>query len=290
MFIFGCKKYIDFDEEIKESKIVVNGFVQNNEPALIHISRSLSVIDNASLNVINNATIKLFDGNGNFIENLGPFEDTIYQTNQTGMYRGTTLLNANSKYKIEVSAPSYKAVSSSTYIPEFNLTQTAPPDTLSVIDNQFDGANTSFTFHFSDNGNEENYYGIKAYGIHSSSDPIAIWMNTDDANIENKYGDELLFKDDFVNGSVFDLKIKLPTNYYGNPYSDTLYIDTEKYDSIRFELNSYSRDMYLYKKSYQAYQNVDPFFSQPVQVYSNIENGMGVFGGIKEDVFSIAIE
>ena len=291
LLLFGCTKYIEFDSETKRSKIVVNGFVQNNEPASVHISRSLSIIDDASLIVIDNAEVKLYNGAGDFLELLHLFGDTINVTENYGLYQGDLFLDENDEYKIEVSVPSYESVSSKTKIPKYNLVQTSPLDTLSSSNSEFGESITNFTFHFSDNGNEENYYGIKAYGLNQfESESIEIWITTEDVSVDVNWGNEILFTDNFFNGSSYDLNLKLSTIYYGPPISDSLIIGNIKFDSIRFEMNSYSRDMFLYRKSYQAYQSVNEFFSQPVQVYSNIENGLGVFGGIKEETFTIAIE
>lgn len=288
--LFGCQKYIDFDAEIVKSKIVVNGLVNNNQPALVHVSRSLSVIDNGSLNRLEDATVKLYDAsNGSLIEVLLPMSDSTLLIDQSGYYQGMELLNENTEYKLEVSAPTYDLVSSITKIPQYNLTQATPVDTISSQDIDY-GAVTNFTFHFVDNASEVNYYGIKAYGITSDGNENEIYMNTKNISVDVNSGNEILFKDKFFNGNVYDLTLNFSTFYYGPPINDSLFFDNTHYDSIRFEMNSYSRDMYLYQISFMTYQNADNFFSQPVQVYSNIENGLGVFGGSKTDYFTMAIE
>jgi hypothetical protein len=49
---------------------------------------------------------------------------------------------------------------------------------------------------------------------------------------------------------------------------------------IVVSLMSLSEDYFKYKLSLEKYQETagDPF-AQPVQVYSNVENGFGIFGG-----------
>ncbi len=286
LVLFGCTKYIEFDGETTRPKIVVNGFVSSNSPAIVHISKSLSVIDNARLTAIDNAEVNLYTGQGDFIETLELITDsTIYFSGQAGYYRGTTALSSNQDYVLKVSAASYESVTATTNIPQYNITQSSPPDTLSVMDIDYEGVRTTFTFHLVDNGLEQNYYGIKVYGYAEGGDMNEIYdLQTDDIIADKTYGAEILFTDNFFSGSTHNLPIKLSPYYYNDSNYNQI-----KYDSIAFVFSSYSRDFYLYKKSYASYQNVDEFFSQPVQVYSNIENGLGVFGGVKEDSFVVEL-
>jgi len=63
-------------------------------------------------------------------------------------------------------------------------------------------------------------------------------------------------------------------------------------------LSSLSEELYLYLKSYYHHNAVKPRFydswleelferSEPVPVYTNIENGYGVFGGYSTSIDSI---
>ena len=58
-------------------------------------------------------------------------------------------------------------------------------------------------------------------------------------------------------------------------------------DYIHVNLFNVSEATHLYKKTYSIHQNTsgNPF-AQAVQVYSNITNGFGIFGGAQIDTFS----
>ena len=47
---------------------------------------------------------------------------------------------------------------------------------------------------------------------------------------------------------------------------------------LYWTLKNHSEDYYMYKKTFNVYQSVrgNPF-AEPVQVFSNIENGYGIF-------------
>ena len=50
--LFSCEKVIPFTGEVTQPKIVVNSLFQSNRPSQVHISSSLSVIDNGTLSNI----------------------------------------------------------------------------------------------------------------------------------------------------------------------------------------------------------------------------------------------
>ncbi len=51
-----------------------------------------------------------------------------------------------------------------------------------------------------------------------------------------------------------------------------------------------NRSGYLYRRSIDDYENAqgDPF-AEPVQVYSNIENGYGIFAGFSKSTYEISM-
>ena len=57
----------------------------------------------------------------------------------------------------------------------------------------------------------------------------------------------------------------------------------EMYEPFTLEVTRLDANMYHYLNSYRAYSNTDPesligMFSEPVQVYSNVRNAIGVVG------------
>ncbi|MCI5491108.1 MAG: DUF4249 domain-containing protein, partial [Prevotellaceae bacterium] len=50
---------------------------------------------------------------------------------------------------------------------------------------------------------------------------------------------------------------------------------------IILELQSISKDLYLYLKSMQIYERrTDDVFASPVSIYTNVRNGWGIFGSM----------
>ena len=91
------------------------------------------------------------------------------------------------------------------------------------------------------------------------------------------YGDEALFDDEMFNGTEKEILI-----------------DFFDYKSFEYtlELTSVSESYYTYIRSLRAhYDNQDQFIfaGEPVQVFTNIENGLGVLGSMSVDTMLLEL-
>ena len=87
-------------------------------------------------------------------------------------------------------------------------------------------------------------------------------------NLSNPYG---IFTDELIAGMEYDLTLKF--------YEQDIDTGFHEFYLYNIELHSISKEMYLYLRSLTAYQQTEgDFISEPVIVYSNIYNGLGIFG------------
>ncbi|MCB9189590.1 MAG: DUF4249 domain-containing protein [Flavobacteriales bacterium] len=262
LVLSSCEKYIDFDAEIKQPKLVVNGIINPDSTFDIHISRSLSVIDNADLSIVENATVKILDENG------AVFETLVYEYN--GHYKGVLSPNIDEDYSIEVSAPDFTMVTATTSIP--NLVDLSNADTLGVEDvNGYKELQLTITFE--DLANESNYYMLEVFAADIVSGQIYLNpmdIRSDDITLgldENGYSAQVFFSDELFDGQEKTLVIYVE--------------DTRDWDDyIEIRMTSITQDLERYARTLDAYDNNygNPF-AQPVQVFSNIEGGFGIFAG-----------
>ncbi|NQY66446.1 MAG: DUF4249 family protein [Flavobacteriales bacterium] len=60
---------------------------------------------------------------------------------------------------------------------------------------------------------------------------------------------------------------------------------------VRVNLYNISRELFFYNRSFELYnESYGNPFAQPVQVYSNIENGFGIFAGRNKSYKEISVE
>ncbi len=283
------------DFPLRPSRLVVNSYFESDSIWKFQVSNSLSVLDNADLKIIDNASIRLFKG--------GEFLDTISEMDEDYWYRYTDHLPVQGeRYSIEVSTPDFVSVIHAEDI----LPQAVPLSNVDVIvtDSSFNyeryyewgtiqrgWVEGFFEITFLDPAMEENYYRMSLYSYDVDYDYVdstikhiykrSVYYQVEDASIEDQFSsdDNLLFNDFLFDGQKY--KIKLSFQEW----------DVFKGQEFYVELESLSRTGYLYKKSISEYENAsgDPF-SEPVRIYSNIENGFGIFAGLSRDQFVFTLD
>jgi hypothetical protein len=129
----------------------------------------------------------------------------------------------------------------------------------------------------------------------ASNDPV-FRHETEDANnilFGTSFNYYNLFSDKLINGKKYDLSFNSRNGYSisGIESTDTVFwnsIQDGEYFHFTIELHHLSKDTYLYFKSIDAQQGTDHLsFIEPVQVYSNIENGVGIFGSYSVSKYEV---
>jgi hypothetical protein len=91
-----------------------------------------------------------------------------------------------------------------------------------------------------------------------------------------------LFTDELIDGTThtitfeYDQTIYVYDNDTSGIYTDSYNQETYQH-SIIIDLQAISKDYYLYLKTYNSFMNSDTFLSEPVQIHTNVENGLGIF-------------
>ncbi|HIF14776.1 MAG TPA: DUF4249 family protein, partial [Bacteroidetes bacterium] len=112
---------------------------------------------------------------------------------------------------------------------------------------------------------DSTYYDVYFQKLDLTSDDVFI----DEASDWN----EVIFTDDLFNGQKISLKVKSEIWSY------------EPGMVIYWTLINHSEDYFMYKKTFNVYQSVEGNpFAEPVQVFSNIKNGYGIFAGYSQSI------
>lgn len=292
VFLAACEKTVYFDVETKENRLVVNSFIQpdSTNRAVISLSVDPLAIGFESERV-SDATIGI-SKNGTFIGNFThEFNGDYYIEND--------LLHAapNDEFELTVSAPGKETVTASTTIPSLvPITSAVIMDTFEVaisystidefgnviyIDTLVPYLNMAITF--TDAG-EEDYYSLavmyrdifnQSFACVSTNDPIFTVNGEYNFGAENQAGaatfcDEVMFSDVTFNGTEKTIEL----NIYA---INTLGIADPRFE---FELKHVSKEYYqYYSTTEKQLENEGNPFGEPVIIFSNIENGFGIFAG-----------
>lgn len=286
LFFIACEKQIYLAIDEGELKIVVSGVVNPDSVLIVAVSGSqrLLIGDDpyapAPTMIINQ--IKLYEDN-QFIGNLEYLDRVFYYLPEFKPQAGKT-------YRIEVTADERNPASAITSVPE--IVPINYMDTSRIINEEGKKA-VLVEIQISDPIGQENYYALQIFGIQKYYDwkqdvfvdslvrryyyPKKLNGKSDelldvsflDVNKDIRLDHKLFFSDQMFDGKDFLMKFEFPkSNLNSIPDSFILHVELQQVDPC----------YYKYAVSEQKYRNslINPF-AEPVQVYSNVKDGYGIF-------------
>lgn len=281
----GCQKYVEFKVPIPETKPVLNCLFEQDSAFTIRVSLSMSMYDSREV-MVENAVLKLF-ADGELVENIQPMPDSA------GFYKSAYKAKPEIEYTIIGYIEGFAPISATDKIPYAIIPKKYVFERAAVI-NPYGGSCDRATVTFVDPASETNYYGVLIYAHYFSS----FWGETN--NIIDfcnwQYNDPVLiaeniatrsspfFSDQLFNGQEYTMEIPIGL------------IDESEEPEHYFFFEHLSPAFYQYRKSVTTHldnqegEEVELFIidaGNPVSLYSNIENGYGIFAGKNAQRFKI---
>ena len=289
----SCDVVVDLDIPEHQSVLVVNSILATDDSIKASISHSVGAFDASTISYVNNAAVEVYE-DGTL---LGLMDETASE-GELGSdyeYHFNQMPTAGKTYAYEITHPEYEAVRAETKVP--TEVQVTLPDVTLISEEDWGERHYRVRFSFNDAA-EENFYRLRLI-ISSSYGTTFDYFESNDASIIASsgvqsdgvtfYGDEALFDDDLFNGIEKEISFDLfDYKYY--------WFDVENEDetdlTFTLELSSVTESYYTYIKSLRAhFNNQDQFLfaGEPVQVFTNIENGLGIFGAISIDTVTLKL-
>lgn len=281
----ACRKEIPLNLDTYEPKIAVSCLFEQDSNFYFYVTESQSPLDNDTFPALNNATITLTNSNGESeIITVLTNHDYYFQTKQE--YKSSMKVAPGMTYNVSIDHADFKTAFASASVP--NGTKITRLDTFSVVEFGFPALR--FNLNFSDPV-EPNFYTLKVYAY--APEIIydrTTWMPIDTAmrfqeiyytlpsdGLFNNNGS--VFSDELFNGGNYSLSFTIDKGYLDYMFNQMPSVNDEK-PYLLVELRSISREYYQYQTTLESYWNADGNpFAQPVQVFSNINNGFGIFAG-----------
>lgn len=281
IFVFStflsCKKVIDIELPETDPKIVVNSFFTDNTRIKVQLSKSIGVLEGTSPD-ITDASVMLREN--------GVIIDTMYL--ESGYYYSHILAERNKKYSLEIIAPGMESVFCEDIMPEKTVLQSYTC-TDSVMINEDGLTINELKLDFQDFPGPS-FYEVELEAtevVHNynqglwfekNSDPIITSTGLLDYNPRT-----LIFTDKMFDGKHCSVKIYFASN--PNPWYDY---------KLKIIFRSVSETYYKYKEKQIAYlfslnQDIFSGMSEPINLYSNITGGYGIFAGYSSDEKEIII-
>ena len=279
--ISSCTKILDEELTQPDPKLVVNGVINPDSSIKINLSKSVPIFANESsvhLPFVEAAAVKLFQDQ-QFLFNL--------QEDAQGYYSNPDFMpSLNHTYSIEVEKSGFTPVHAEAKIPLPVLITSF--DTTLVLDNYEDyfDIHMECNLKYNDPPGITNYYRLECFYILSDEQGQEyvnrqyLYVDENDSYLFDKTDEYLLWNDVLTNGDEVNIKFNIYLDYFETDTTGITYV---------VMLNSVSEDFYKYDKTRSIYNESggsDNPFSEPVVIYTNIENGRGIFGAYSSDTAS----
>lgn len=274
ILLFSCETIVDIPIPFEKPQVTVNGVLKANYPPEIELTYSKHILDNNyDYAPISNAQVTLESESGS-IELEFDGEKEVYQNPDY-------LIQAGTGYRVIVSVPDYDPIEASDEVPatvrikDFTLHGEVPQKDNSESSDQ------SVSIFFDDPAGE-NFYEIYAYYSNSYENESEerrnpVYLTAKNPVYENNYAawDSILLNDKLFDGGEASIELLISSYYFDEP-------------DIYIVLNSVSKSYYQYATTFglQDWNEGDPF-AQPVQVFSNVKNGIGILMGRSSDSYKI---
>ena len=308
----SCQKVIEFNGPITDPMVVVNSLVSAGSPVKVTLSKSRFFLSSDTIfTMIDTAAVSLFVN--------GEMKETLVHTSK-GVFVGTYKPVAGDSVSLQVQVPGKNLINcSASIVPQVPVISIDTTTMLTGLKNAifvvsgpktggalvFDtlgttiGRKLKLVLKFNDNPAKQNFYRLVVYTKTYSAINVTnnYTFSFDDIVSGNTNRDSIgppsslstnkfnVFTDDLFNGKQYALKFSVDDNkdiYF--PGKTPLITKRELY----VDLQSISRDYYLYLQTRSNAKN-NNFFSEPVQVFSNISGGTGIMGSYTSNIVKITL-
>ncbi|MFM2225857.1 MAG: hypothetical protein RJA07_2059 [Bacteroidota bacterium] len=288
ILLFSCQKNVNITVDAKYTKqlLVLNSVLQPDSNATIQVSKSVSAIGTDAPSVVTDATVDLWE-NGKFLMNCSHIGNGIYSANYKPL--------ANHEYTFKAHETGMTDVDGSSSIP------TNTPITITSIDS----VNEDIVLQLND-PSDANYYTFELTAIDTTGYSTSILLYTDNSMLLDnskspvfsfgRHGNKKLHRipnyisDQLFNGqsNSFVLSFNTNNNSHGGHGGPPPPISNNTLPSGTYVLKvtNVSSQIYKYFKTVDGALNPNPF-AEPTQIFSNINNGLGVIGSRNSQIFTL---
>ena len=288
LVFFGCEKIIE-PKNLPEQdpRIVLNCLMYKDSVIRLNVSSSKSIISGKDYKFLENATCLLYE-NDLIVDQ--------FKNNKEGNYTSTVFGRIGKKYRVKVSVPGFETVEGITTMPD-SATMISS-ERYDLVNSNYSsyyggepgsrylGGSTKCIIKIKDDPSMSNYYTLEpkvllfdsAGNFIQESSDVYVTSNTASATGDYSYGNTIEIDDtNLLGGSNLLADLDISISGEGSFVA---------YAEVYMTISSVSQDLYKYKTTLKnQINNGISLFAEPVQVFNNIKNGMGIVGSMNSKMF-----
>jgi hypothetical protein len=277
--LFGlcaCDLVVDVDIPLSPNQLTINSLFGPDSTWLVMLTNNRHILNDSSFQGVEDAVVMIVED--------GAVADTlVHETN--GIYRSHARPTVGKEYQlIARTGTSEITTGHSTILKPEVVTKV---ELIKGVATGHGRLNNKINVTFADKSPELNYYQIIVKTVYEQIDfqqyekvlsfPVFVRLESDDPAIQNQIINQyegVVIKDVLFNGKEVTLSFKTPEN------------DLFQEGAVVVSLRTLSPEYYRYKTTaaLQEHTSGDPF-AQPVNVYSNVKNGYGIFAGFSQSEY-----
>lgn len=290
----ACEQIIEPDLPEHTPRLVLQAFFTPDSTWVAFVGRSAGILESQSERerAVAEATVELLVGD-RVIDELEFFQEERLYVWEKGA------LQAGESYSLRVSAPGFATIQATDAIPRPVPTAIASYriNTSSRSESRISG-DFSIKLEIQDPPGETNYYQLRFFrsghrsGHRLGRDEESFYYTVEESFSTQDPSISADNVDDFIEGSLTAPFFK-DTLFDGQTHAIELSGDYDAPEHSRFHIQvlHVSETYYEYLKSARLHESTqDNPFAEPVSVYSNVENGYGIFAGYSSQIFELVLE
>lgn len=262
----SCDEQLFVDSEALP-KLVLNGLLTIDDTIKVELSKTRDLFnEDDEIDWVRNADVYLKCDENKLAELL------VYKGN--GIYASATkVAQSGSTYSIEVEHAVYENIYATAEMPEPIIGE------VLYVGSEDDKQN--FELNIS-NGKSNNYFIWEMIQKKDDGAQSNIEITSSDSNTDNILPDETQVQEKIFLEGIANIQIDDISSGFS-----TSGLDDGQLPEIEIHLNTVNEDMYKYYRSLELYKNSSKKFINPVEIYSNVENGLGIFGAVSYNVIPV---
>ncbi|MFK7983399.1 MAG: DUF4249 domain-containing protein [Saprospiraceae bacterium] len=288
-FATSCEEPVDLDIAIQEPQIVVTSNFAPGEPFKVTVTKSKNLLTNEADEFVNNAVVRIFSSQGKELDKL-PLNNF-----HTPFYESKRIVPESGKaYRLQVEVPGKETILAEDIVPLPVALTAIEMDTIEIFGETAEQIyKVSIAVHFTDPIGAQDYYHLSLFNHSEDSEegtPMDGYNGTTGRTGASVLTPLMPLESDknnpavtfhFEDGGVLFTDEDFDGQKAALTFYSLLSFDNEAHQGkVVGELRTVSKDYYLYHTSLsRQIANKDRPFVEPISVYSNIENGLGIFSG-----------
>lgn len=275
---------LTIDPPSHTDRLVIHAYGSTNDNRLkVHLTRSSGILDNVNNNLVAGATVTLWKGSELVKQLYEISSGSDFRFNYELLNNGTENFEYEKgvTYRIEVEADGFPKARGIATVPQDIplFKQKFEEDGTSLESGDF---NSEIEIAFQDPADQENFYEVGvSLLIDNGGNPFYDEIFTETYDPAAQEG--ISYANLIVNDLSFDGELK-------NFPLIIRKFDDQDIDDMFVLWRVTSEDHYLFNKTARRQDNLDENpFASPVQVFSNIQNGIGIFSIMNETFVKVEL-